>query len=105
MPSAPGRAIALPMVVQTRGGWFQKTARLDAAEASDSSEFSPRVHGGEPMRFLNRAYQLGAARGYFAYPEVRALAQVVPDWFRQMSEPAHLAAFEQRHGIVVPASL
>ncbi len=57
------------------------------------------------MWYLQRALDLAAARGYLDYPEVRERADAVPEWFRRMSEPDRLTAFERRHGLGIPAAL
>lgn len=57
------------------------------------------------MHFLQRAWQLADARGYMRYPQVVALQDRIPEWFRSLATPPGLAAFEQRRGIFVPPAL
>jgi hypothetical protein len=57
------------------------------------------------VRYLQRAIELAADRGYLAYPEVRELQRAVPDWLLRIADPGRLAGFEQRHAVVVPAAV
>jgi hypothetical protein len=57
------------------------------------------------MRYLQRALDLAEARGYLRYPEVLALHNQVPDWFRALGSDAGVADFEARHGFRVPAAM
>ena len=57
------------------------------------------------MQYLQRAYDLAEARGYLCDPEVLALHEHVPDWFRALGTAAGLAEFETRRGVQVPAAL
>lgn len=57
------------------------------------------------MRYLQRARDLAEARGYLRYPEVLALQDQVPAWFRTLATDTGLAEFEARRGFPVPASL
>jgi hypothetical protein len=57
------------------------------------------------MRYLQRALDLAEARGYLRYPEVLALSNQVPDWFRALGTDAGVAEFETRRGFRVPAAM
>jgi hypothetical protein len=57
------------------------------------------------MRYLQRALDLAQARGYLRYPEVLALSNRVPDWFRALGTAAGVAEFETRRGFRVPAAV
>jgi hypothetical protein len=57
------------------------------------------------MRYLQRARDLADGRGYLRYPEVLALQDRVPDWFRALATDAGQAEFEARRGFRVPAAL
>lgn len=57
------------------------------------------------MKYLQRALDLAEARGYLQYPEVLALLDRVPDWFRALGTDAGVAAFEARRGLRVPAAV
>jgi hypothetical protein len=57
------------------------------------------------MQFLQRAWDLAEVRGYFRYPEVLALQDHVPNWFRALGTAPGLAEFEARRGIQVPGAL
>ncbi len=57
------------------------------------------------MRYMLKAYTLAEERGYFRYPEVRALEEKVPDWFRRMGTDDGVSEFEKRHGVSLPISL
>jgi hypothetical protein len=48
---------------------------------------------------------LAEARGYLRFPEVLALQERVPRWFRALATDAGIADFEARHGVQVPAGL
>lgn len=57
------------------------------------------------MRYLQRALDLAEARGYLRYPEVLALHNRVPNWFRVLGVDAGVAEFEARRGVQVPAAV
>ncbi len=57
------------------------------------------------MQYLQRVYDLAEGRGYFRFPEVLALQDRIPDWFRALGTAAGLAEFEARRGVQVPAAL
>jgi hypothetical protein len=57
------------------------------------------------MRYLQHAFDLAEARGYLRYPEVLALHDRVPDWFRALGTDAGVAEFESRRGFRVPAAV
>ena len=57
------------------------------------------------MAYLSRAYDLAEKRGYFRYPEVVALRESVPDWFRGLGTVDGVASFEARHGVTLPVVL
>jgi hypothetical protein len=57
------------------------------------------------MRYLQRALDLAEARGYLRYPEVIALHNRVPDWFRALGTDAGVAEFEARRGFRVTAAV
>src|SRR5262245_62168885 len=59
----------------------------------------------DAVRFLKRAPDLAAARCYPVYPEGVQRQGAAPDWFARMAAPGHLAAFERRHGVEVPAAV
>lgn len=57
------------------------------------------------MRYLQRAYNLAEARGYFRFPEVLSLESKVPEWFVALGSDAGCAAFEARQGFRVPKAM
>jgi hypothetical protein len=57
------------------------------------------------MQSLQGARDLAEARGYLCCPEVLALQDRAPGWFRALGSEAGLADFEARRGIRVPAAL
>jgi hypothetical protein len=57
------------------------------------------------MQKLQPAHDLAETRGYLRYPQVVALQDRVPKWFRFLGSSAGLADFEARRGLRVPAAL
>jgi hypothetical protein len=57
------------------------------------------------MRYLQRALDLAEARGYLRYPEVLAVHDRVPNWFRALGTDDGVAEFEARQGFQVPAAV
>jgi hypothetical protein len=57
------------------------------------------------MQYLQRAYDLAESRGYFRYPEVLALQDQVPNWFRALGTQVGLSEFENKHNLEVPRAL
>lgn len=57
------------------------------------------------MRFLERARVAAEARGYLACPEVRAIRDRAPAWFRALGTDPGAAEFEARRAMKLPAAL
>jgi len=57
------------------------------------------------MRYLQHALNLAEARGYLRDPEVLALHDCVPNWFRALGTDAGMAEFEARRGFRAPAAV
>jgi hypothetical protein len=57
------------------------------------------------MRYLQRAWDLADARGYFRYSEVLTRQGEIPGWFRDLGTETRVAAFEAAHGVSVPAAM
>src|SRR5262245_42659866 len=57
------------------------------------------------LKYLSRSFALAEARGYLRYPEVVALEEIVPEWFRRLATTEGANAFETRHGATLPAAI
>jgi hypothetical protein len=57
------------------------------------------------MKYLQRAYDLAEARGYFHYPEVVAMLAQVPSWFARLGTNQGGVEFEAHYGVALPMAM
>ncbi|MDG3008379.1 hypothetical protein [Paludisphaera mucosa] len=57
------------------------------------------------MHYLRRIRDLAEARGYLDCPEVRAMEDRVPGWFRALGTVPGVAEFEARRGVRLPDAI